>query len=154
MFSSTYTILKNGKAVGKMRSNPWKSETIGILFDEKILFKKHSIFNSKTHIHSFSKNNVLGVIRDKSFNSTSLINKKDGGKLKFKTKHGLWKNNFILKSNNSSEATFKGHEMSGVIKSSDDLDEIEILSGLYLCNHYRDKALLIIVIVITIIISS
>jgi len=154
LFSAKSIILKNGEPVGEIRYNPWKNETIGILFDKKVLFKKHGVFSSNVHIYSLSKEKKeLGIIREKGFSSTSFIKQKEGDTIKF-SKEGVWKPRYFLKSNRSGEATYKGHEMSGVIEVRGELNESLILGGLYLCNQYSEKALLIIVIITTIIITS
>jgi len=154
MFSSTCKIYKNSEHIGSIRSNLWSNKATGILSDKKVLFKKHGIFSSDVHIYSMSEGNkVLGVIREKSFSSTSYIKQKEGETFKF-SKHGVWTPKYFLKSKNSGGVTYKGHETSGVIDVKGDLDEALILSGLYLSNQYGEETLLIIIIVMTIIIAS
>lgn len=144
IFSNTYTIYEVDKEIGFIKKNYFSQKTIAELNGKKFLFSKKGYFNSETEILDF-ENKTVGEIKYSSWNNKAFL-KLFENKLSWQYEN-MWNTKWKIRKNNGKNIEFNSN---GNIKTDQINDnEIEVLSGLYVYNHYQKATIVVMIIIFT-----
>ncbi|WP_421948394.1 hypothetical protein [Phaeodactylibacter xiamenensis] len=150
MFSSTYKLFSGEQEAGYLKERAWSCKADGVLNDTKVAFRKKGIFSSKAEIIDPETEEKLGQIEMSIWKNKASITL--GEKmLKWRFSNN-WNTKWELLEDGNPIVKYKSRTFSGEAESQIE-DELMMLTGLFIFNHFT-QILLTITTVSTLIIVS
>ena len=150
-FKNRYELFLNGSIAGSLKDKNWSQSSDGEFNGKQFLFKTTGFFKQSTQITNSFTNEEVGRISYNSWGTRAIISIANKT-VEFKYTN-TWNTRWILYDNNGVLIHYRGTETKGDIEM-DTLDELLVLSGLFIKNHFSQSAALIIVILIPIFIAT
>lgn len=150
-FKSTYEIFSSGKLVGNMKENSWKKTAIGALNGHSVSFITHGFFSQETQIIDSTKQVVVGKITYNSLRTSAEITYR-GNSYQWKNEnwaHSRWS----LNSMDGKVIAYRGSNSKGELESEVN-DELLILTGLYVANHFWQSMIAVFIVLYIVIFAS
>jgi len=150
MFSSTYKLFSGEQEAGYLKERTWSRKADGVLNGTKVTFRKKGVFSSKAEIIDPETEETLGQIEMSTWrNKASIILGEKTLKWRFSNN---WNTKWELLENGNPIVKYKSRTFSGEAESQIQ-NELMLLTGLFIFNHFT-QIMLTVVIITTLIIAS
>lgn len=150
IFSSTYKLFSGEQEAGYLKERTWSRKAEGVLNETKVSFRKKGVFSNKVEITDPETVETLGQIEMSTWKNKASITL--GEKmLKWRFSNN-WNTKWELLEDGNPIVKYKSRTFSGEGESQIE-DELMMLTGLFIFNHFT-QILLTITTVSTLIIVS
>ena len=137
-FKETYEIFSGNSLIGTFREFTWKQKALGDLNGNKFKFKPKGFFNQTTEIIDLSSNSVVGRIASGKWSTKSTIELFNGKKYFWKYDN-TWNTRWSLNGTDNQQINYKCSSTKGEIEYAN-MDELLILTGLFIANNYSQNS--------------
>jgi hypothetical protein len=142
LFRCSYELLSEGMSIGRLKDNEFSQSVTAELNDKRFAFKTNG-WGHKAKIIDLDSNEQIGTISFGHWLPKATINYYDKvAEWKFSN---LWETRWKIFDNNGSKLKYKGWQGSGSVEVQEN-DELLILAGLFVSNHYWKMAFLYVMI--------
>lgn len=145
IFESNYQVFENGKIKCSMFFDTWRSEAKAITQQKNYVFKDDGLYGTSTQI-SDGNNELIGSISYSDWKSKAIITLNSGEKYAFEFTN-TWHSQWTITNFSDKQITYDSSTSSGNVRSNTD-DELMLLLGFYVREHFTKMIMLIIFIVI------
>jgi len=139
IFDSTYSIHAQNGQVGWLQNKTFSQESIGKLNGKRYAFRTTGTFHQKTYIYDLSDNKKIGEIDYSEWRTKAEIKFNDYSM--HWNYENLWNTRWRIKGAEGGNIEYVSSTTAGVINSNTD-NELEILTGLYVTNYFKQLSLL------------
>jgi hypothetical protein len=146
-FKSRYELFLNGILAGGLKNKSWTNASEADLNGKEYLFKTSGFFRQTTQIIDLLTNTQTGLISYNAWGSRAKIEFADRV-VEFKFTN-TWNTKWTLSDKNGVLINYRGSDSKGEIETETQ-DEMLILAGLFIKNHYSQSAAMIFVVLIPI----
>ena len=150
MFSSTYKLFSGEQEAGYLKERTWSRKADGVLNGTKVTFRKKGVFSSKAEIIDPETEETLGQIEMSTWRNKASITLGEKT-LKWRFSNN-WNTKWELLENGNPIVKYKSRTFSGEAESQIQ-NELMLLTGLFIFNHFT-QIMLTVVIITTLIIAS
>lgn len=140
LFASTYQLFVGEQEAGYLKERTWSRKATGMLNDTKVVFQKKGIFSSKAEIKDPETEEVLGQIEMSTWRNKASITL-GNRTLNWKFSNN-WNTKWELLEDENPIIKYKSRTFSGKAESQVE-DELMILTGLFIFNHFTQIMLTI-----------
>lgn len=141
-FSSTYEIFEGENLIGKLKETAFSKSADGLIHDKGYRFTTKGLFKQETQIVEAETDQVLGTITYNSWKSKAYI-QFDNQLIQWKYDNG-WQTRWSLNNDDGIQMKFAGGMSKGTMEC-DHLDELLVLTGLFVTNYYRQIGIAVLV---------
>ena len=144
LLENTYQLFENGLIINTLFFDTWKNEARSIGKENTFLFKTNSFFDSNTQILT-GKGEILGVINFDLWQSKAVVNLASGEQFACNFNNYLF-SKWTITNFKDKQLFYYSNTTSGTITTNTD-DELMVLSGLFIREHYSRALVLFIIFV-------
>jgi hypothetical protein len=141
-FSTTYEIYSNERSIGQLQNRSFRQSSEGRINKKKYTFRTKGVFKQETRIMDGDSKKLIGTITYNSMMTKATI-ALHGGTISWKYDNG-WQTRWSLFNEQGSLMKFSGRATRGTIEC-EELDELLVLTGLYITNYYQQAMVAIFV---------
>lgn len=145
IFESNYQIFDGGKISCTMFFDTWRSEAKAISQSKNYRFKDDGLYGTTTQIFD-GNNELIGFITYSDWKSKATITLNSGEKYAFEFTNN-WHSQWRITNFNDKQINYDSSTSSGTAVSNND-DELMLLVGFYVREHFTKMIMLIIFIII------
>lgn len=142
-FKETYEIFSGSTLIGSFKENPWKQKAFGELHGKNFEFKSKGFFSQTTEIIELSSNSVIGRIVYGKWRTKSTLELFSGKNYNWMYDN-TWNTKWSLSGPDNKHISYKCSSTKGEIEY-ENMDELLILTGLFIANYYSQNTTAIII---------
>lgn len=146
-FSSTYEIYESENLIGKLKNSTFSQTSNGMIYQKGYLFKTKGFFKQETQIIDAESEQLIATISYNTWMSRAKIQLKDQ-LIQWKYDN-VWQTRWSLFNENGILMKFAGGMSKGTIEC-EHLDELLVLTGLFVTNYYRQIGIIVIMVAVLI----
>ena len=139
-FSSTFRILSGEKVIGELTNNAFKQTAEGVIRNKRYRFRTKGLFKQETQIIDAKSDQVIGSISYNSMMNKATIQFKD--RIVNWKYDNTWQTRWSLYDKLGSYMKFSGRFTGGTIEYEEE-DDLLVLTGMFVTNHYQQATLVI-----------
>lgn len=141
-FSTTYRIFSDEQAIGELQNSAFKQTSQGSIGRKKYTFRTKGLFKQETQILDGNSNKPVGNITYGSMMTKATIQLPDRTvSWKYDNR---WQTRWSLFDEQGSLMKFAGRSTKGTI-DCEELDELLVLTGLFITNYYQQAMIAVFV---------
>lgn len=144
LLENTYQLFENGLIINSLFFDTWKNEARSIGKENTFLFKTNSFFDSNTQILT-SNGEIVGVINFDLWQTKAVVNLKSGEQYACNFSN-YWFSKWTITNFKDKQLFYYSSTTTGTITTNTD-DELIVLSGLFIREHYSRVLVLFIIFV-------
>jgi len=142
IFENTYQLFENGQIVNTLFFDTWKNEARTIGKENSFLFKTNSYFDSNTQILT-GNGEIVGTISFDLWQTKAVVNLTSGEQFACNF-NNYWLSKWTITNFKDKQLFYYANTSSGTITADTD-DELILLSGLFIREHYSRVWILFII---------
>ena len=143
ILTNNYKIYQNNREIGFIKKDFFSQKANAEINGKKYIFKERGLFNQETDIIDEAGNNIVGEIRYNFWGNKASIEIND---VKTSWEYtNLWNTQWSVTGDENLNIFFS--KSSRNIESNTD-DELQILSGLYVYNHFYSQLVIVMLVII------
>ncbi|MDO5656307.1 MAG: hypothetical protein Q4G27_09225 [Flavobacteriaceae bacterium] len=142
LFSDLFQIYNNDNQIGKLKDNSFSQVAKGEIQQKEYTFKSKGIMNYRTEIIDNSSSQIIGEIKYNNWMTKASI---DIGESKALWQYdNFWSTKWSITQSDGIQIRFSGSSSKGEIQCNK-VDELLILTGLYVINYHWQTTLVVII---------